>query len=151
MTAPDHTTKPFKNTLRERGHPYMGFCGAAIKVRMLLTKSVVRLANERTASAIRPASSASTGARLPRSTTRSRRVRQRRRHRVRDRAIASGGFRGSSRAGRLVHPGPDPMQVRSMGLQPSFGGLYVFGKFSHDFPERGRMVHVHEVRDLMRR
>jgi hypothetical protein len=28
MTAPDHATKPFRNTLRERGHPYMGFLGA---------------------------------------------------------------------------------------------------------------------------
>ena len=27
MTASDHATKPFKNTLRERGHPYMGFLG----------------------------------------------------------------------------------------------------------------------------
>jgi transposase len=25
MTAPDHTTKPLKNLLRERGHPYMDF------------------------------------------------------------------------------------------------------------------------------
>ena len=23
MTAPDHTTKPLENILRERGHPYM--------------------------------------------------------------------------------------------------------------------------------
>ena len=23
MTASDHATKPFRNTLRERGHPYM--------------------------------------------------------------------------------------------------------------------------------
>ncbi len=23
MTAPDHVTKPIRNTLRERGHPYM--------------------------------------------------------------------------------------------------------------------------------
>ena len=30
MTAPDHTTKPLKNTLRERGHPYMEFEGAVI-------------------------------------------------------------------------------------------------------------------------
>ena len=27
MTASDHATKPFKNILRERGHPYMGFLG----------------------------------------------------------------------------------------------------------------------------
>ena len=25
MTAPDHATNHSKNTLRERGHPYMGF------------------------------------------------------------------------------------------------------------------------------
>ncbi len=25
MTAPDHVTKPIRNTLRERGHPYMGY------------------------------------------------------------------------------------------------------------------------------
>ena len=25
MTAPDHATSHSKNTLRERGHPYMGF------------------------------------------------------------------------------------------------------------------------------
>ena len=30
MTAPDHTTKPLKNTLRERGHPYMEFEGGVI-------------------------------------------------------------------------------------------------------------------------
>ena len=28
MTAPDHATSHSKNTLRERGHPYMGFLGA---------------------------------------------------------------------------------------------------------------------------
>jgi len=27
MTAPDHATSHSKNTLRERGHPYMGFLG----------------------------------------------------------------------------------------------------------------------------
>ena len=27
MTAPDHTTKPLENILRERGHPYMGMLG----------------------------------------------------------------------------------------------------------------------------
>ena len=26
MTAPDHTTKPLENILRERGHPYMDLC-----------------------------------------------------------------------------------------------------------------------------
>jgi hypothetical protein len=25
MTAPDHSIKPLKNLLRERGHPYMDF------------------------------------------------------------------------------------------------------------------------------
>jgi hypothetical protein len=31
MTASDHATKPFRKTLRERGHPYMvlGACSAS--------------------------------------------------------------------------------------------------------------------------
>ena len=37
MTASDHATKPFKNILRERGHPYMtlGASGMAVGLPML--------------------------------------------------------------------------------------------------------------------
>ena len=63
----------------------------------------------------------------------------------------SRGFRGSSHAGRLVRPGPDPMQAHTMRPQPGFGGSHVFGQASHGLPERERMVHVPEVCDLMRR
>ena len=56
-----------------------------------------------------------------------------------------------SHAGRLTRPGPDPMQAHTMRPQPGFGGSHVFGQASHGLPERERMVHVPEVRDLMRR
>ena len=63
----------------------------------------------------------------------------------------SRNFRGSSDAGRLVRPGPDPMQAHTMRPQPGFSGRHVFGQASHGLPERERMIHVLEVRDLVRR
>jgi hypothetical protein len=64
----------------------------------------------------------------------------------------SRGFRRSGHAGlKLVLARTDPMQARSMRLQPRFGGRHVFREASHGLPERRGMIHVQEVSDLMRR